>query len=193
RVDARMVDRVETRVRTVDRIEERQHVHAAEEARQRPVQQRPKLSETAAREPIRIRDQLDFVSHLRPFYRRGRRGYDAIVCRYRKAERSEGLRRAHRAPRGGRMRNPGDAVGSHGTLALKALTCTMFFTFAMTTDAVGSVIPELLREFDLSLTAAGAFHYVPMIAIAAGGLALGFLADRAGRKATIILGLVAYG
>ena len=91
------------------------------------------------------------------------------------------------------MRNPGDAVGSHGTLALKALTCMMFFTFAMTTDAVGSVIPELLREFDLSLTAAGAFHYVPMIAIAAGGLALGFLADRAGRKATIILGLVAYG
>jgi MFS transporter, DHA1 family, quinolone resistance protein len=91
------------------------------------------------------------------------------------------------------MRNPTDAWGSHGTLALKALTCMMFFTFAMTTDAVGSVIPELLREFDLTLTAAGAFHYVPMIAIAAGGLALGFLADRAGRKVTIILGLVAYG
>jgi fucose permease len=69
----------------------------------------------------------------------------------------------------------------------------MFFTFAMTTDAVGSIIPELLEDFDLSLTAAGAFHYVPMIAIAAGGLVLGFLADRAGRKATIILGLVVYG
>jgi MFS transporter, DHA1 family, quinolone resistance protein len=91
------------------------------------------------------------------------------------------------------MRNPKDAGGSHSALPIKALTCMMFFTFAMTTDAVGSVIPELLREFDLTLTAAGAFHYVPMIAIAAGGLALGFLADRAGRKATIILGLVAYG
>ena len=80
-----------------------------------------------------------------------------------------------------------------GTLAIKALTCMMFFTFAMTTDAVGSIIPELLREFDLTLTAAGAFHYVPMISIAAGGLLLGFLADRAGRKLTIILGLIAYG
>jgi fucose permease len=80
-----------------------------------------------------------------------------------------------------------------GTLAIKALTCMMFFTFAMTTDAVGSIIPELLREFDLTLTAAGAFHYVPMISIAMGGLLLGFLADRAGRKLTIILGLVAYG
>jgi len=69
----------------------------------------------------------------------------------------------------------------------------MFFTFAMTTDAVGSVIPTLLAEFRLSLRAASAFHYVPMIAIAAGALALGFLADRAGRKLTIVLGLAIYG
>lgn len=91
------------------------------------------------------------------------------------------------------MRNSKDAGAPHDLLPVKALTCMMFFTFAMTTDAVGSVIPELLREFDLTLTAAGAFHYVPMIAIAAGGLTLGFLADRIGRKATIIFGLVAYG
>jgi fucose permease len=81
----------------------------------------------------------------------------------------------------------------HESLLIKALTCMMFFTFAMTTDAVGSVIPTLLEEFRLSLRAASAFHYVPMIAIAAGALALGFLADRVGRKATIVLGLAIYG
>jgi fucose permease len=69
----------------------------------------------------------------------------------------------------------------------------MFFTFAMTTDAVGSIIPTLLEEFQLSLREASAFHYVPMIAIAVGALALGFLADRVGRRVTIILGLVVYG
>ena len=58
-------------------------------------------------------------------------------------------------------------------LLIKALTCMMFFTFAMTTDAVGSIIPTLLEEFELSLRAASAFHYVPMIAIAVGALAWG--------------------
>jgi len=81
------------------------------------------------------------------------------------------------------------AQSGRDLLLIKALTCTMFFTFAMTTDAVGSIIPTLLTEFDLSLRAASAFHYVPMIAIAIGALALGFLADRVGRKATIVLGL----
>jgi DHA1 family quinolone resistance protein-like MFS transporter len=76
---------------------------------------------------------------------------------------------------------------------IRALTCMMFFMFAMTTDAVGSIIPSLIEEFDLSLSAASAFHYVPMVAIALGGLGLGFLADRIGRKHTIILGLVLYG
>jgi len=78
-------------------------------------------------------------------------------------------------------------------LLIKALTCTMFFTFAMTTDAVGSIIPTLLTEFELSLRAASAFHYAPMIAIAMGALALGFLADRIGRKLTIVIGLALYG
>jgi fucose permease len=76
---------------------------------------------------------------------------------------------------------------------IKTLTCMMFFMFAMTTDAVGSIIPTLIEEFGLSLSAASAFHYVPMVAIAAGGLGLGFLADRQGRKRTIVLGLVLYG
>jgi DHA1 family quinolone resistance protein-like MFS transporter len=91
------------------------------------------------------------------------------------------------------MDSPRAAPSRHDSLLIKALTCMMFFTFAMTTDAVGSVIPTLLEEFDLSLRAASAFHYVPMIAIAAGALAFGFLADRAGRKTTIVLGLAIYG
>ncbi len=76
---------------------------------------------------------------------------------------------------------------------IKILTCMMFFMFAMTTDAVGSIIPLLIEEFSLSLSAASAFHYVPMVAIAAGGLCLGFLTDRQGRKRTIMLGLLLYG
>ena len=73
------------------------------------------------------------------------------------------------------------------------LTCLMFFTFAMTTDAVGSVISEIIEEFTLSMTAAGAFQYATMLGIAGGALLLGFLADRQGRKRTIILGLGLYG
>lgn len=73
------------------------------------------------------------------------------------------------------------------------LTCLMFFTFAMTTDAVGSVIPRIIAEYGLSMTAAGAFQYATMLGIAAGALLLGFLADRIGRQRTIILGLALYG
>lgn len=73
------------------------------------------------------------------------------------------------------------------------LVCLMFFTFAMTTDAVGSVIPRIIEEFGLSMTAAAAFQYATMAGIAAGALLLGFLADRIGRKRTIVLGLVLYG
>jgi fucose permease len=76
---------------------------------------------------------------------------------------------------------------------IRILTCMMFFMFAMTTDAVGSIIPSLIDEFGLSLSAASAFHYVPMIAIALGGLCFGFLADRLGRKYSIVLGLLLYG
>ncbi len=76
---------------------------------------------------------------------------------------------------------------------IRWLTCLMFLMFAMTSDAVGSVIPKIIEEFRLSMKAAGAFHYVPMAAIAVGALGLGFLADRLGRKATIVLGLICYG
>jgi fucose permease len=91
------------------------------------------------------------------------------------------------------MDGPHAARSARELLLIKALTCTMFFTFAMTTDAVGSIIPTLLDEFQLSLRAASAFHYAPMIAIAVGALALGFLADKIGRKRTIVIGLALYG
>jgi fucose permease len=76
---------------------------------------------------------------------------------------------------------------------IRALVCLMFFTFAMTTDAVGSVIPAVIDEFRLSMTAASAFQYATMAGIAAGALLLGYLADRLGRKRTIVLGLALYG
>jgi MFS transporter, DHA1 family, quinolone resistance protein len=76
---------------------------------------------------------------------------------------------------------------------IKWLTCLMFLMFAMTTDAVGTVIPRVIEEYRLSMTAASAFHWVTMAAIALGAILLGFLADRLGRKITILLGLLLYG
>jgi MFS transporter, FHS family, L-fucose permease len=79
---------------------------------------------------------------------------------------------------------------SHQNLnIIKWLTFMMFMMFAMTTDAVGVIIPEVMKQFKLSMTAAGLMHYTPMIAIAFGGFFLGFVADKLGRKKTIILGL----
>jgi fucose permease len=75
---------------------------------------------------------------------------------------------------------------------IKLMTFLMFMMFAMTTDAVGVIIPQIIKTFGLDLTAAGAFHYATMSGIALSGLCLGFLADRIGRKATIIVGLVGF-
>jgi fucose permease len=81
---------------------------------------------------------------------------------------------------------------THNLTAIKWLTFLMFMMFAMTTDAVGAIIPVIKKEFDLSDTAAGAFHYADMAAIALAGIFLGYLADKIGRKKTIILGLVLF-
>lgn len=75
---------------------------------------------------------------------------------------------------------------------IRALTYLMFMMFAMTTDSVGVIIPEVIRTLHLSDTAAGAFHYASMSGIAVVAIFLGFLADRFGRKWTIILGLVLF-
>lgn len=85
------------------------------------------------------------------------------------------------------------AVRSSANLgAIKALTFLMFMMFAMTTDSVGVIIPEIIRQFHLSMTAAGSFQYATMAGIALAGFFLGFLADRLGRKKTIILGLTGF-
>jgi hypothetical protein len=75
---------------------------------------------------------------------------------------------------------------------LKILTYLMFAMFAMTTDSVGIIIPEIVKTFRLSLTAAGTFQYATMAGIAIAGFLLGHLADRYGRKATIVVGLTLF-
>lgn len=80
----------------------------------------------------------------------------------------------------------------HNLVLIRWLTFLMFTMFAMTTDAVGVIIPEIIKEFNLNLTQASAFHYAPMIAIAFSGIAFGFLADRIGRKYTILIGLALF-
>jgi fucose permease len=76
---------------------------------------------------------------------------------------------------------------------LKWLVFLMFAMFAMTTDSVGTVIPVIIKEFGLGLTAAGSFQYATMSGIAISAISLGFLADRIGRKATILIGLGLFG
>ena len=86
-----------------------------------------------------------------------------------------------------------DDANPHGNLSvIKWLTFLMFMMFAMTTDSVGVIIPEIIKEFHLNMTVAGAFHYASMSGIAFAGFALGYLADKLGRKRTIILGLVLF-
>lgn len=75
---------------------------------------------------------------------------------------------------------------------IRWLTYMMFMMFAMTTDSVGEIIPEIQKEFGVNMTIAGLMHYIPMICIALSGVLLGFLADRLGRKITIITGLALY-
>lgn len=76
--------------------------------------------------------------------------------------------------------------------AIKGLTYVMFAMFAMTTDSVGLIIPEVIRTFGLSLTAAGAFQYATMGGIAVAGLVLGQLADRFGRRPVLVAGLTLF-
>jgi fucose permease len=75
---------------------------------------------------------------------------------------------------------------------IKGLTYLMFAMFAMTTDSVGLIIPEIIKTFGLSLTAAGSFQYATMSGIALAGFLLGHLADRYGRKSTIVAGLTLF-
>ncbi len=90
------------------------------------------------------------------------------------------------------MKSNSQIHGTQNLTIIKWLTFMMFMMFAMTTDAVGVIIPEVMKQFNLSMTAAGLMHYTPMIAIALAGVFLGFLADRLGRKTTIVIGLAIF-
>ena len=92
-----------------------------------------------------------------------------------------------------RSSNMGRPLKDRSNLAVvKTLTYAMFAMFAMTTDSVGIIIPEVIRTFRLSLTAAGSFQYATMGGIAVAALLLGQLADRIGRRRTIIAGLTLF-
>lgn len=80
-------------------------------------------------------------------------------------------------------------LGHRDAVLIRAMTFTIFLMFAMSTDAVGVIIPQIIRDFHLSMTAAGSFQYASQGGVALGGLGLGFLADRLGRKGAILLGL----
>jgi fucose permease len=84
------------------------------------------------------------------------------------------------------------ADANRNLTVVKTLTYLMFAMFAMTTDSVGIIIPEVIRTFGLSLTAAGTFQYATMGGIAVAALLLGQLADRLGRQPTIVIGLVLF-
>ena len=81
------------------------------------------------------------------------------------------------------------AKAPNNNTLIRWLTYLMFMMFAMTSDSVGEIIKEVKREFDVTNTEASLMHSLFMIGIAFSGLFLGFLADKFGRKNTIILGL----
>ena len=59
-------------------------------------------------------------------------------------------------------------------------------------DRFGLIIPEIVKTFHLTLTAAGTFQYATMAGIALAGLGLGTLADRLGHRRTIVIGLTVF-
>ena len=63
RIDLGVVDRVEAGVGAVDRMEERQDVHAAERLAQRAVEQALKIAERAAGAAVDVGDELRLVLH----------------------------------------------------------------------------------------------------------------------------------
>ncbi|WP_334032146.1 MFS transporter [Alteromonas sp. P256] len=69
----------------------------------------------------------------------------------------------------------------------------MFMMFAMTSDSVGEIIKEVKVAFSVTNAQASLMHSLPMLGIALSGLFLGFLADKIGRKPTIIMGLAIFG
>lgn len=85
-----------------------------------------------------------------------------------------------------------DSHTQRNTMLIRWLTYLMFMMFAMTSDSVGEIIKEVKVEFNVNNTQASLMHSLFMIGVAFSGLFLGFLADKFGRKKTIILGLALF-
>jgi fucose permease len=83
-------------------------------------------------------------------------------------------------------------AGRSNITLIKWVTYLMFMMFAMTTDSVGVIIPQIIRQFGLTMAQAASFQYATMAGIALAGLLLGYLADKIGRKRAIVLGLVLF-
>jgi FHS family L-fucose permease-like MFS transporter len=83
-------------------------------------------------------------------------------------------------------------TSEHNYVLIRWLTYLMFMMFAMTSDSVGEIIKEVKIEFAVTNTQASLMHSLFMIGIAFSGLFLGFLADKFGRKKTLILGLALF-
>jgi fucose permease len=90
------------------------------------------------------------------------------------------------------MSAPASSGNPMNMTLIKGLTYVMFAMFAMTTDSVGIIIPQIIKTFKLSLAAAGTFQYATMAGIALAGFLLGHLADRYGRKTAIVAGLTLF-
>src|SRR5271166_5327058 len=88
--------------------------------------------------------------------------------------------------------NSADFSAGSNVALIRWLTYLMFMMFAMTTDSVGVIIPQIIRQFGLSMAQAASFQYATMVGIAAAGVLLGYLADKIGRKRSIILGLALF-
>src|SRR4029453_2856230 len=82
----------------------------------------------------------------------------------RRAIRFTGSRRVAVAPAGAGMTTPAP-TDRRNLAVIKALTYLMFAMFAMTTDSVGIIIPEIIKTFRLTLTAAGTFQSSPIGAV----------------------------
>ncbi len=85
------------------------------------------------------------------------------------------------------------AVSDQNIRVIRWLTYLMFMMFAMTSDSIGEIIKEVKIAFSVTNAQASLMHSLPMLGIALSGLFLGFLADKFGRKTTIILGLSVFG
>ena len=86
-IDLSVIDRIETGVGAIDRMKEREHVHAAEDTFEGSLEQVPQMLKRPTRDAIDVRDQLRLILHrlaARVSSRAGRRhdmrGCDAVVA-----------------------------------------------------------------------------------------------------------------